>query len=197
MLPSCLLLECPDPARIHDAKENHGSSRLRQDRRCQRLNRRLLSQFGTPNTPPRVPRSTIMPFRQTKGSRVGILVVGFGVVFVYENPATSPLSSTKTAQLSLPPSVPRSRITPFCQRNACTSVAKKGVNGWKQNPNESGILFSAPPTTCPPRLMLVATALFPPKVPRSVTLPACQSTARCSGKPVKGSMTPFSEFPTV
>src|SRR5215469_1331556 len=139
MLPSCLLLECPDPARIHDAKENHGSSRLRQDRRCQRLNRRLLSQFGTPKTPPRVPRSTIMPFRQTKGSRVGRLVVGFSVVFVYENPATSPLSFTKTAQLSLPPSVPRSRITPFCQRNACTCVAKKGVNGWKQNPNESGI----------------------------------------------------------
>jgi RHS repeat-associated protein len=41
-----------------------------------------LGRAAKPTVPPRVPRSTILPSRQTNGSNVGIPVSGFGVAFV-------------------------------------------------------------------------------------------------------------------
>src|SRR2546428_237963 len=65
--------------------------------------------------------------------------------------------------LAVPPKVPRSVITPFCQRKAwvvCEEVVLR-------------------PTTAPDRLMPSATLKPPPRVPRSVIAPFCQRTA-CS-----------------
>src|SRR2546426_8875188 len=71
--------------------------------------------------------------------------------------------------LAVPPKVPRSVITPFCQRKAwvvCEEVVLR-------------------PTTAPDRLMPSATLKPPPRVPRSVIAPFCQRTA-CSAPEAVG-----------
>ena len=50
----------------------------------------LFRAFATPNVPPKVPRSVILPRLQRNAPTVGIPVVEFGVELVNENPAICP-----------------------------------------------------------------------------------------------------------
>jgi len=143
-----------------------------------------------PNVPPRVPRSSIVPFSQRNGSAVGFPVTVFGVELVKEFPATCPRSFTTLAMASGPPKVPKSCITPFCQRMARVSVPKPNKE------NGSGIESEATPTTSPRLLTARAKLSFPPSsVPMSMTCPSfVKKTPRCSGVPVSGSIAPFDPF---
>src|SRR5215469_11108706 len=80
---------------------------------------RLFSAFEKPLAPPKLPRSIILPSGNSavggshrNGSAGGSRVFGFGIVLVYEVPATSPRSLMNPAAASSPPSVPRSLILP-------------------------------------------------------------------------------------
>src|SRR5215469_6904221 len=82
----------------------------------------LFAHCAIPTVPPSVPRSIMVPFFQRKGCAVGKPVVGFGIESMNEVPTTSSLRSllqSPATNESGPPSVPRSRITPFFQRNTC------------------------------------------------------------------------------
>src|SRR5579862_5122344 len=100
---------------------------------------------------------------QKNGSTVGTPVEGLALKLMKDMPATSPRSLLIHAPLSGPPKVCRSRIKPFCQTNACVSVAPGTASAQPANVNSSqkiegadtsgafakgsGVLVSAPPTT--------------------------------------------------
>src|SRR5207302_7188756 len=77
-------------------------------------------------------------------------------------PTTMPEALLAVPSLEQPPSVPRSCILPFCQRNAWPEAVVLDI-----------------PVTWPLSLMPRAVAMQPPgSVPRSVRVPFCHITAR-------------------
>src|ERR1700732_2206299 len=133
-----------------------------------------------PTVPPRL-RSVIWPFRQRTGC------VSY-VVDVDENPTTSERSFTSCPKLTVPPSVPRSCITPFLKRNACVSVRPE---------DGSTTPVSDQPVICPSPLIDRALLELPPNVPRFSMSPWFHRTALISGNPETGSTEPVCASPTV
>src|SRR5215831_4977115 len=84
---------------------------------------RLLIPPAWPLLPPSSGRGVITPFCQTNGRQIRLVPnpqrsspFGSGVE-VSEKPEISLLPLTATPTLTNPPSLPRSAIAPFCQRN--------------------------------------------------------------------------------
>src|SRR5437016_1019053 len=107
--------------------------------------------WASPQHPPRVPRSVIVPTCHRKACPALL-------------PTICPTLLIPNAIVSDgPPRLPRSVIVPFCQRNAR---------------NHSHVPPQLAPTTCPPSLMAYATLKSSPgRVPRSVIAPFSQRTA--------------------
>src|SRR5262245_61413108 len=115
---------------------------------------RLLAHWVTLSVPPSEPRSIILPFFHKKGSAVGNPVVGFGVKLVNDVPATISAccsSQGPVTKESGPPSVPRSRMTPFFHRKACVGDG----NGPRPLKEKGSKVVStvATPTTSPASFM--------------------------------------------
>src|SRR5206468_8633575 len=142
---------------------------------------RLFSPSVPQKAPPSLPRSIIRPYSQRNGCNVGSPVVSFGSESVYETPATCPRSFTNHAELSGPPKVPSSCITPFSQRKTRVCVVKNRLPRMGESENSSGIELAAPPTTCPQLLTCMAMLPLPPNVPKLMISPSFQRTATASG----------------
>src|SRR5215469_11653479 len=88
-----------------------------------------------------------------------------------------------------PPNVPKSCITPSCQRKACICAPKPKIE------KGSGIVFVDHPATVPRSSIPLHALSYPPKVPRGITCPSFHTTASTAGKPVSGSIVPLVESP--
>src|SRR5438445_2719191 len=151
---------------------------------------RSFSQLAKPMVPPSVPRSRMCPLVHKNGSSVGMPVAGLGVELVHDCPVICPVAFCVVMTASGPPSVPMSRITPFCQANERAWVPHpEGPHGpgppnTLKNEYLSRIPLEANPHTCPRLLMSLAWLSKPPgRVPRSVTLPPLNITAWSAGQP--------------
>src|SRR5215472_14111176 len=123
---------------------------------------RLLTPAAKPLLPPNVGSGVITPFCQRNGRHIRWVPKkqksspnGSGVKVSAPPPTLSLSLGRKDALLFGPPSVPRSVITPFCQRKACVAVSPGRVEL---------------PVTEPLLLMPPAKLNVPPNVPRSVTV---------------------------
>src|SRR5690349_3090283 len=118
-------------------------------------------------SPSKTPRSMIFPFFQ----RVAWNELSF---VVFAPPTTSPASLSHRITLVLPPSVPRSVITPWLHRKACRKEFPAKVEA---------------PATCP---WLLAQEMqskgphtsVPPSVPRSIIVPLFHRKGCAVGMPV-------------
>ena len=131
---------------------------------------RSLTKYATASGPPKEPKSCIAPSCHRK-ARIWVTKNenGSGVVFV-ASPTTSPRLLTENAELSLPPSVPRSMASPSFQRTARTS-GKPGTTG-------SSTPFRASPAVNPVSLIHLASLASPPgSTPKSVRTPFCHWNA--------------------
>src|ERR1700680_1131154 len=122
---------------------------------------RLLISKAWPLLPPNRGSGVITPFCHTKGRQIRKVPVehtssplGSGVE-VFERPEIASLSLIPVPSLNGPPSVPRSVITPFCQRNASACMSPVSVER---------------PATEPLLLIPLAWLNVPPSVGRTLTV---------------------------